>query len=245
MMTRTAAAQSRPLPPHREHQALSEQSFGCRREPRSSERLVLIIATAALMLMGNPSLTWGQGSNTPAFTPMEPSRQVTPLQTNTLPNKKANTTAASQDHADPMLTLGPNHLPMTDIIKAQEKENFYTCQGVVALWFLDILSEEMNYFAGLSKLVSIDPAVCVISIENEKSLTPGLITIHLYQNFDQLNNCIQRHKCKIEHNVTLVIKQNGVYRSYFLTDLQHERYVEHCVSDQGQWFKNTNCYKIH
>lgn len=243
-MTRAAAAQRRPPPTLREHQALSELSFGCRRVRRSSERLVLIIATYSLLLVGNPSLAWGLGSNTPASTPMEPSRQVAPLHTNALPDKKANTTAVSQDHADPMLTLGLNHLPMTDIIKAQEKENFYTCQGVVAHWFLDILSEEMNYFAGLSKLVSIDPAVCVISIENEKSLTPGLITIRLYQTFDQLNNCIQRHQCKIEHNVTLVIKHNGVYRSYFLTDLQHERYVEHCVSDQGQWFKNTNCYKI-
>jgi hypothetical protein len=243
-MTHAEAAQRRTSASLREHRALCELPVGCRRERHASHLLALIIATGALMLMGTPSFTWGLGSNTPAAIPMAPSRQVAPLQTNAVPDKIAKTNAVSQDHADPMLTLGLNHLPMTEIIKAQEKENFYACQGVVAHWFLDILSQEMNYFAGLSKLVTIDPSVCVISIENEKSLTPGLMTIRLYQTFDQLNNCIQRHKCKIEHNVTLVIKRNGVYRSYFLTDLQHERYVEHCVSDQGQWFKNTNCYQI-
>ena len=153
-------------------------------------------------------------------------------------------TSSPKVHTTPMLILGPDHLPFTEIVRSQEKENFYACDGVVSGWFLNIVSEEMNYFAALSKLVSIDKSACIVSIENEKSLTPGLITIRLYQNMQQLSDCIERHKCKIEHNVTLQIKHNQIYRSYFLTDMNNERFVQHCVSDQGQWFKNTNCYKV-
>jgi len=51
------------------------------------------------------------------------------------------------EHTTPMLTLGSKHLPMTEIVKFQEKENFYACQGVVCDWFLSIAIEEMNYVA--------------------------------------------------------------------------------------------------
>ncbi len=151
---------------------------------------------------------------------------------------------ADKEHTTPLLILGSNQLPMTQIIKSQEKENFYDCQGVVSSWFLSIVSEEMNYFAAQSKLVGIDKTACIISIENEKSLTPGLFTIRLYQNIDQLKDCIERHRCTIERNVTLQVKHNQVYRSYFLTDLNTARYIQHCVSNQGKWFKNTNCYQV-
>jgi hypothetical protein len=151
---------------------------------------------------------------------------------------------ADKGHTTPMLRLGSNQLPMTEIIKSQEKENFYNCQGVVSNWFLSIVSEEMNYFAAQSKLVGIDKTACIISIENGKSLTPGLITIRLYQTIDQLKDCIDKHRCKIERNVTLQVKHNQVYRSYFLTDLNTARYIQHCVSNEGKWFKNTNCYQV-
>ena len=188
-------------------------------------------------------LAWALGARTSTGVEgaIAPNSQVTTSSVNAV---SALNTKTDKEHVGPMLTLGINHLPMTDVIKTQEKENFYACPGLVADWFLSLASEEMNYFATQSKLVSIDKSACIISIENEKSLTPGLITMRLYQTTEQLHNCIDHHKCQIEHNLTLVIKHNVVYRSYFLTDLQHGRYVEHCVSDQGQWFKNTNCYKV-
>jgi len=70
------------------------------------------------------------------------------------------------------------------------------------------------------------------------------MTIRLDQNAVQLKDCIERHLCKIECNVTLHVKHNQVYRSYFLTDLNTERYAQHCVSDQGKWLSNNNGYKV-
>jgi hypothetical protein len=61
---------------------------------------------------------------------------------------------------------------------------------------------------------------------------------------DDLKECEMNLRCKWARNVGLVLKNKAVYRSYFLSDFKNDKYYQHCVSPDSQWFARTTCYTM-
>jgi hypothetical protein len=41
-----------------------------------------------------------------------------------------------------------------------------------------------------------------------------------------------------------VLKNQAVYRSYFLSDFEREKYHQHCITPTGKWHPKTTCYDL-
>jgi len=147
---------------------------------------------------------------------------------------------------EPMVSLGPKNLPMTEPVHETLKLNYYECRGVIAPWFLELLVAEMNYFNELVELpfVNFPNLGCVVSVGTEKSLTPGRISVQLFANVRQMNDCVRDERCAVFRSVNLVQKGNTLYRSYFLSDLSRKLIAQHCVTDKGKLHNDTTCYTV-
>jgi hypothetical protein len=147
---------------------------------------------------------------------------------------------------EPMVSLGPKNLPMTEPVHETLKLNYYECRGVIAPWFLELLVAEMNYFNELVELpfVNFPNLGCVVSVGTEKSLTPGRISVQLFANVRLMNDCVRDERCTVFRSVSLVQKGNTLYRSYFLSDLSRKIIAQHCVTDKGKLYNDTTCYTV-
>jgi hypothetical protein len=147
---------------------------------------------------------------------------------------------------EPMVSLGPKNLPMTEPVHETIKLNYYECRGVIAPWFLELLVAEMNYFNELVELpfVNFPNLGCVVSVGTEKSLTPGRISVQLFSNVRLMNDCVRDERCTVFRSVSLVQKGNTLYRSYFLSDLSRKLIAQHCVTDKGKLHSDTTCYTV-
>lgn len=147
---------------------------------------------------------------------------------------------------EPMVSLGPKNLPMTEPVHETLKLNYYECRGVIAPWFLELLVAEMNYFNELVELpfVNFPNLGCVVSVGTEKSLTPGRISVQLFSNVRLMNDCVRDERCTVFRSVSLVQKGNTIYRSYFLSDLSRKLIAQHCVTDKGKLHSDTTCYTV-
>lgn len=145
-----------------------------------------------------------------------------------------------------MVTLGPKNLPMTEPVHETLKLNYYECRGVIAPWFLELIVAEMNYFNELVELpfVTFPNLGCVVSVGTEKSLTPGRISVQLFTNVRQMNDCVRDERCNVFRSVNLVQRGNAIYRSYFLSDMSRKLIAQHCVTDKGKHYSDTTCYSI-
>ena len=47
---------------------------------------------------------------------------------------------------EPMLTLGAKNKPYTEPVFESDKLSYYDCEGIVAPWFQELVTAEMNYF---------------------------------------------------------------------------------------------------
>jgi len=147
---------------------------------------------------------------------------------------------------EPMVTLGPKNLPMTEPVHETLKLNYYECRGVIAPWFLELLVAEMNYFNELVELpfVNFPNLGCVVSVGTEKSLTPGRISVQLFSSVRLMNDCVRDERCTVFRSVNLVQRGNAIYRSYFLSDMSRKLIAQHCVTDKGKHYSDTTCYTI-
>ncbi len=147
---------------------------------------------------------------------------------------------------EPMVTLGPKNLPLTEPVHETLKLNYYECRGVIAPWFLELIVAEMNYFNELVELpfVTFPNLGCVVSVGTEKSLTPGRISVQLFTNVRQMNDCVRDERCNVFRSVNLVQRGNAIYRSYFLSDMSRKLIAQHCVTDKGKHYSDTTCYSI-
>ena len=145
---------------------------------------------------------------------------------------------------EPMLLLDKKQLPLGEVVYHSDKLDYYECKGIVAPWFLELVVAEMNYFNELAELHFVDPKTCIVTAGTEKSLTPGRISIQLFENSKQFDRCIRSEECPIFRTVNFVPNRNALYRSYFLSDISRKLIQHHCVSDTGKWHKDQTCYTV-
>jgi len=210
-----------------------------------------------LMICCAPALVWAQDRPEPRYKPYpvkktdaghsteksepEPVKQpfgVTP--------SKALQARPPTSGKEPMVSLGPKNLPMTEPVHETLKLNYYECRGVIAPWFRELLVAEMNYFNELVELpfVNFPNLGCVVSVGTEKSLTPGRISVQLFSNVRLMNDCVRDERCTVFRSVNLVQRGSAIYRSYFLSDMSRKLIAQHCVTDKGKHHSDTTCYTV-
>jgi hypothetical protein len=145
---------------------------------------------------------------------------------------------------EPMLMLDKTLKPFGDLVYHSDKLDYYECKGVVAPWFLELVVAEMNYFNELADLQFVDPKTCIVTFATEKSLTPGRLSIQLFENTREFDRCIRNEVCPVFRTVNFVPNQNAIHRSYFLSEIGRKLVQHHCVTDTGKWHKDQTCYTI-
>lgn len=145
---------------------------------------------------------------------------------------------------EPMLALDKNLKPLGEVVYHSDKLDYYECKGIVAPWFLELVVAEMNYFSELSELAFVDPKTCIVTHATEKSLTPGRISIQLFENAKQFDRCIRSEECPVFRTVNFVPNRKALYRSYFLSEIGRRLVQHHCVTDTGKWHRDQSCYTV-
>jgi len=143
-----------------------------------------------------------------------------------------------------MLLLSADNWPMTAPVFRQVKRDFYDCKGLVGDWFETLLLAEMNFLANESGLKNLPSAVCLVQIDRQLKPNEGRFVVHFYANATELSECAMKHRCQMARNVSLVLKNQAVYRSYFLSDFEREKYHQHCITPAGKWHPKTTCYDL-
>jgi len=145
---------------------------------------------------------------------------------------------------EPMIMLDKNIKPLGEVVYHSDKLDYYECKGIVAPWFLELVVAEMNYFNELAELHFVDPKTCIVTYGTEKSLTPGRISIQLFENSRQFDRCIRSEECPIFRTLNLVPNRKALYRSYFLSDISRKLIQHQCVTDTGKWHRDETCYTV-
>jgi len=146
--------------------------------------------------------------------------------------------------AQPMLLLNNELEPMGEPAYVHKKRDLFACNGMVAPWFQKVLVAELNYLAEKDKLQSLGVHSCLLIIDKDLGPKDGRFSVHFYQDEHELKECAINHRCKIARSVSLVLKNQLVYRSYFLSDFKREKYYQHCITPQDMWLANTTCYTV-
>jgi hypothetical protein len=145
---------------------------------------------------------------------------------------------------EPMLLLDKNKVPLIPVLHNTIKLNYYECDGLVAPWFRELVVAEMNYFSALISLPLVDGQHCVVSIGTPSGLTPGRISIDIHETAERLKDCLSAKLCAQFRSVSLIEKGTTLYRSYFLSDMSRKMMSRQCVTNEGKWFKDKNCYDV-
>lgn len=145
---------------------------------------------------------------------------------------------------EPMLKLDSKLKPLTEPVYENDRFTFYDCQGVLGPWFQELLTAEMNYFNELVELPMVNGQACVVSIGTPKSLTAGRINVQLYASTRQMNDCVRDDRCPVFRSVSLLPREDNVYRSYFLSDLNRKLISQQCVTSKGKLYPDTTCYTV-
>lgn len=134
--------------------------------------------------------------------------------------------------------------PMAKPKYEQQRRDLYVCDEMVASWLQAMLVAELNYLADQSKLQKIENPVCLLYIEKDLNPTNGRFSVHFYESKQELEACAVNMRCKLARNVSLILKNQQVYRSYFLSDFKREKYYQHCVTPDNMWHANATCYVV-
>lgn len=145
---------------------------------------------------------------------------------------------------EPMLMLNDELEPLADPAYVHKKRDLYDCEGMVALWFQKVLVAELNYLANQDKLQNINSPVCLLIVDKDLGPKEGRFSVHFYEDVQELRECAINHRCKLARNVSLVLKNQLVYRSFFLSDFRREKYYQHCITPDDLWMANTTCYVV-
>jgi hypothetical protein len=145
---------------------------------------------------------------------------------------------------EPMLMIDDQLEPLTKPTYQLIKRDLYDCQGMVAPWLQNLLVAELNFLAEKSKLKLIEKPVCLLNVDKDESPKNGRFSVHFYKDAEELKACVFHQHCESARNVSLVLKNQLVFRSYFLSDFKREKFYQHCVTPESNWIANTTCYTV-
>lgn len=145
---------------------------------------------------------------------------------------------------EPMVMIDKTNRPLGEVVHHKDKMDYYECKGIVAPWFLELIAAEMNYFNELAELPFVESENCIVTYGTEKSLTPGRISVQLFETRKEFDKCVRNDYCPVFRTVNFVTVNNALMRSYFLSNINSKEIFQHCVTDTGKWHRNSTCYTI-
>ena len=145
---------------------------------------------------------------------------------------------------EPMVMIDKTNRPLGEVVHHKDKMDYYECKGIVAPWFLELIAAEMNYFNELAELPFVEAENCIVTYGTEKSLTPGRISVQLFETRKEFDKCVRSDYCPVFRTVNFVTVNNALMRSYFLSNINTKEIFQHCVTDTGKWHRNSTCYTI-
>jgi len=149
-----------------------------------------------------------------------------------------------QGGRDPVLALDAQQKPLTRPAFRTVKRDFFECRGLVGAWYEKMVVAEMNFLARQDHLAPMKEPVCLVSLDPAMGHQEGRFKIHLYMDLDDLKECEMNLRCSWARNMSLVVRNRQIYRSYFLSDFKRERYYQHCITPENRFFANTTCYTV-
>lgn len=150
----------------------------------------------------------------------------------------------AQGGTEPILALTPDVKPVTPPAFRTVKRDFFECQGLVGAWYQKMVVAEMNELARRDGLAQMPKPVCLVSMDPMLGHKEGRFKIHLYMDMADLKECEMNLRCTWGRNMSFVVRDQQIYRSYFLTDFKRDRYYQHCVTPENRLFTNTTCYTV-
>jgi hypothetical protein len=148
---------------------------------------------------------------------------------------------APMSGTEPMMFFGPGRLPLKPPVVSQIKYEYYECDGLVSGWFLKLLQAEMKFLEKQSDMKVVSGEACAVSRAINQGQAEPRYTVHLFDSRKQANDCVVNSLCELARNVTLVPRDNAVWRSYFLTDFEMKRYFVHCLAPPQKWHQLVSC----
>lgn len=146
--------------------------------------------------------------------------------------------------AEPILKLDADHRPVTKPAFQQVKRDFYECTGVVSVWYQVLVLAEMNHLAKAYEMEELSNPVCFLTMDKQLGHGEGKYKIHFYKDRTELRECEMNMRCSIARNMSLVVWDRAIYRSYFLTDFDRGKYYQHCVTPDNVLHRMTTCYLV-
>lgn len=149
-----------------------------------------------------------------------------------------------QGGREAILALTPDLKPVTPPAFRTIKRDFFECQGLVGAWYQKLVVAETNYLAQHDGLVEMNNPVCLVSMDLSLGHHEGRFKIHLYKDMAELKECEMYLRCTWARNVSLAVREQRIYRTYFLSDFKREQYYQHCITPENRFFPNVTCYEV-
>lgn len=149
-----------------------------------------------------------------------------------------------QGGREPILALTPELKPVTRPAFRTVKRDFFECQGLVGPWYQKLVVAETNYLARHDGLLEMKDPVCLVSMDLSLGHREGRFKIHLYKDLAELKECEMNLRCTWARNVSMAVRDQRIYRTYFLSDFKREQYYQHCITPENRFFANVTCYEV-
>lgn len=162
--------------------------------------------------------------------------------------KKPETPALSALYDVKHIKLDPNNRPFTEPTRSTKHADYFLCKGVLRDKFRQTILDEMNTFAdrmGLSRAMDVP---CMVKVAKPNTKFPGAIYVEFYTDDKAALACLKGGDCGATRLMMLYPKDKTgkkskeIYRSYVLTDEKQYTRGAFCVSPDGQFLGDKNCY---
>ncbi len=163
-------------------------------------------------------------------------------------DKKAEPPAMSALYDAKLIKLDPTNRPFTEPTRSTKHADYYLCRGVLRDKFRQIILAEMNTFADRMDLPRAMEVPCMVKVAKPGTKFPGAIYVEFYTDDKAALSCIKSGDCGATRLMMLYPKDKTgkkskeIYRSYVLTDEKQYTRGAFCVSPDGQFLGDKNCY---
>ena len=162
--------------------------------------------------------------------------------------KKKEAPAVSALYDAAIIKLDGNNRPFTPVVFSNPYADYFVCHKTVPTAYRNKVLAEMNTFADRMGLPRAQDMPCMVKVAKPKTKFPGAVYIEFYVDDKAEKECIKKGECGSTRVMMLFpkdktgIKSKEIYRSYVLTDEKKFRRANFCVSPDGQFLGEKNCY---
>jgi hypothetical protein len=149
-----------------------------------------------------------------------------------------------------IIKLNGLNRPAGEPIHTNQYADYFACKKVVNEDYRERILNEINTFADRMELPRARNVPCMIKIAKPGTKFPGAVYIEFYVNDESAVRCIRTGDCPNTRLLMLLPKDKTgktskeIYRSYVLTDEKKFRRASFCVSPEGQFLGEKNCYVV-